>query len=154
MAARTYAHRQAAWNLIIPIGALAIPFVMAMMILAGTILGAVLVGIGLGVAYATFGSLHTSVDADEVTAGWTWGWPRRRIPVKHIESHAAVRNRWWHGWGVRLIPGGMLYSVWGLDAIEIHYRDVRLGKARMFRIGTDDVAGLDDAITAARADRH
>ena len=30
-----------------------------------------------------------------------------------------VRNKWWHGWGVRWVPGGSMYNVWGLDAVEL-----------------------------------
>ena len=48
----------------------------------------------------------------------------------------------------------MLYSVWGLDTVEVQYRDARKGKDRMFRAGTDDAAGLVAAIEAARSTRR
>jgi hypothetical protein len=52
-------------------------------------------------------------------------------------SVTPVRNRWWYGFGIRLTPHGWLYTVRGLDAIE-----VRLSNGRTFRVGTDDQATL------------
>ena len=61
----------------------------------------------------------------------------------------AVRNKWIYGWGIRRLPGGWMYNVWGLDAIEL---DLVSGKR--FRIGTDDPDGLLAAITAVVSPRE
>ncbi len=53
-----------------------------------------------------------------------------------------VRNSWWYGWGVRKVPGGWMYNVWGYDAIELE-----LASGKVFRIGTDDPDGLLAALT-------
>ncbi len=91
---------------------------------------------------AAFARLTTTVTRDEVVVRFTWGWPRRVIQRHDILAHQPVRNRWIYGWGVRWIPRGMLWNVWGLDAVEL-----MLGNGRRFRIGTDDPTGLDAALT-------
>lgn len=143
-----YQHRQS--NLLLPVIVVA-PLVMVFVILlfsssggaAPTLAG---VMIGLAVVAAAFSALETEVTDAEITTRFRFGWPRRRIPVAAITGHQAVRNRWWYGLGLRLIPGGWMYNVWGLDAVEIRYEDERIGPTK-FRIGTDDQAGLVEAIT-------
>ena len=56
-------------------------------------------------------------------------------------SHAPVRNSALYGWGLRWIPGGTLWNVWGRDAVE-----VGLVSGKRFRIGTDDAEALDLAL--------
>ncbi len=50
-------------------------------------------------------------------------------------------NKWWWGWGIHLTPRGWLYSVAGLDAVEI-----ALHKGKTLRISSDDVIGLMHAL--------
>ena len=148
--AKPYANTQIAWIYVVPFLIL-VPFVVVTTAMDGAWwVGLVAVFI-LAFVYGMFANLKTTVDRGEVRAHFTYGWPRRRIPVRAIQSHEHVRGKWWHGWGIRFIPGGMLYSVWGLDTIEIRYRDTRKGRDRLFRVGTNDPDGLDAAITAARA---
>lgn len=103
--------------------------------------------------YGSFAVLTTRVERGEVRVSFAAGWPGRTIPVSTIAEHRVVRTKWWHGWGIRKVPGGWLYNVWGLDAVEIHYRDAKKGEDRMLRAGTNDPEGFADAITAARANR-
>ncbi|MEM9464524.1 MAG: hypothetical protein AAGA90_04095 [Actinomycetota bacterium] len=150
--ARPYANRQIGWWFVVPL-LVVIPFAVVILVLAEVWWLGVVVGLVLATVYGTFATLTTTVERGEVRIGFTAGWPRRVIPVSAITDHRAVRNRWWYGWGIRKIPGGWLYSVWGLDAVEIQYRDAKRGKDRMFRAGTNDPDGLDAALTAARANR-
>ena len=69
---------------------------------------------------------------------------RRQFRVKDIDSAEQVRNRWWYGWGIKLTPHGWLFSVSGLDAVQI-----RLKNGRQYRIGTDEPERLLDAIETA-----
>ncbi len=81
--------------------------------------------------------LEVTVTTDRVTATFGFGWPRKAIELRDVTRVRQVRNRWWHGFGIRKIPVGWMYNVWGLDAIEVVDST---GKA--FRIGTDDPANL------------
>lgn len=97
------------------------------------------------VILGVFSRLTVTVDHDEVSARFGWGWPKRRIPIPTIAGIEQVRNSGWYGWGVRYIPGGTcMYNVSGLDAVEISMTD-----GSKFRIGTDDPEGLKAAVDAA-----
>jgi len=87
--------------------------------------------------------LTVVVDARAVTASFGWGWPRRTIDRSEIDSAAAVRNSWWHGWGIRKVSRGWMYNNAGRDAIELSLRS-----GRVFRIGTDQPDELLEAVTA------
>ena len=85
--------------------------------------------------------LTVVVGAEEVSAAFGRGWPRRAIRHAEIVSVASVRNTWWHGWGIRYISGGSMYNVAGLDAVELV-----LESGKKFRIGTDQPDELRSAI--------
>lgn len=153
MARPLYRHRQIGlWYLII-IGALIFSLAVIPSVIAGEWWVGAIIGVAFVLIYGAFGSLTTTVDDKELSVRFTFGWPRRVIAIKAIDHHEVARDRWYYGWGVRLIPGGMLYSVWGLDAVEVHYRDKKKSRDRMFRIGTDDARALDAAIAEAIAAR-
>lgn len=96
-------------------------------------------------ALLMFSTLTVTVDASSVTARLGIGLIRRRIALADIASAAPVRNKWWHGWGVRVIPGGLMYNVYGLSAVELV-----LVKGSRFRIGTDEPDLLARAINERR----
>lgn len=104
-------------------------------LVAGLALSAVaLVGYALS-------SLKATVTADVVHVEFRFGFPRKTIALTDVIRTAAVRNSWWHGWGIRWIPRGQLWNVWGFDAAELS-----LASGKRFRIGTDDPNGLSTAI--------
>jgi hypothetical protein len=82
---------------------------------------------------ALFYSLTVEVDHDAVSLRFGVGLIRRRFLLAEIATTEAVRNRWFHGWGIRRIRGGWLFNVSGFDAIEIGLTD-----GRRYRIGTDE----------------
>ena len=107
-----------------------------------------LAGIGafflvLGAVVVNFNRLTAIVEPDSVVAVFGWGWPRRRVFDADIVAVRRVRNRWWYGWGIRWIPNGWMYNVWGLDAVELE-----LASGRVFRIGTDEPDELAESIAA------
>jgi len=61
----------------------------------------------------------------------------RTFSIADIAAARAVRNKWYYGWGIRKIPGGWMYNVWGLDAVELE-----LQSGKKFRIGTDEPTEL------------
>ena len=98
----------------------------------------------LGILGFALSSLTTTVSTGAVVVGFRWGWPRRDIPRAQILRAEPVRNSWLSGWGLRWIPGGSMYNVWGLDAVAL-----TIDGARDFRIGTDDPTGLAAAIDSS-----
>lgn len=95
-----------------------------------------------GVGYA-FSSLTVEVTAEELTWRFGPGVFRGRVARTAILSATPVENPWWWGWGVHKTPRGWLYNISGLEAVEIVLRD-----GRMFRIGSDDSAGLARALVS------
>lgn len=148
---RRYEHRQTSYRMA-ALGAVLVAWVIGSAILfEGSVVFSIVIAVIVGVVMGAFTTLRTSVDRSTVRAAFAYGWPRRAIAVSDIEAHEPVRNKWYYGWGVRLVPGGVLFSVWGLDAVAVTYR--KGGRTKSLRIGTDDVAGLDAAIAEARASR-
>jgi hypothetical protein len=95
----------------------------------------------LAVCLALFPTLTVVVQPDRVRCFFGLGLIRREILVTEIAAVSMVRNPWAYGWGLRLIPGGWLWNVSGLDAVELQLRN-----GRRFRIGTDEPSALSDAI--------
>jgi hypothetical protein len=95
----------------------------------------------LAVAAAIFCCLTVSVSHETITLRFGVSPIRKRFQVRDILTVGVVRNRWYYFWGVRYTPHGWLYTVSGLDAVEIGLRN-----GRKYRIGTDDPARLRAAI--------
>ncbi len=100
------------------------------------------------IAVFWFNRLTVIVGAGEVRAHFGPGWPRRTIAVHNIVGIKQVRNKWYYGWGMRGIPGGWMFNVWGLDAVELD-----LANGKKFRIGTDEPQDLLAALSAHTAMR-
>ncbi len=90
---------------------------------------------------AHFSTLTVTVEAAWARAALGRGWPSRTVDLSLVTGVRAVRNRWFYGFGIRWIPRGSLWNVWGLDAVEL---DLETG--RVVRFGTDDPEGLLDAL--------
>ena len=91
-----------------------------------------------------FGSLTVTVGRAAVSIRFGIGLIGRRFALADIRAVRAVRNEWYYGWGIRLLPRGWLYNVSGLDAVELEMAN---GKAH--RVGTDEPAALAAAIERA-----
>lgn len=97
----------------------------------------------LAVAMLLFGSLTVEVSRERIRLWFGPGLIHRTFRVGEIRHAAAVRNHWYYGWGIRLIPHGWMFNVSGLDAVELE-----LESGRRFRIGTDEPLALLAAIRA------
>jgi len=102
----------------------------------------------IAVALVLFSSLTVVIGEDEVEARFGPGPIRKRFKLNEIESCQVVRNHWYYGWGIRLTPHGVQYTVSGLDAVEI-----KLRTGKKFRIGTDVPQELEAAIRQAITSR-
>jgi hypothetical protein len=90
-----------------------------------------------------FATLTVQVNAQEINLQFGIGVIRKRFALKDVQTYRVVKNPWYYGWGIHLIPGGWLYNVSGWEALELQMKD-----GRKYRIGTDDTRGLIDAIRA------
>ncbi|HHI87967.1 MAG TPA: hypothetical protein ENK03_03450 [Candidatus Cloacimonetes bacterium] len=93
------------------------------------------------VAFYLFNSLSVRVSSDKILTAFGSGLIHKTIPFTRIKSAEKVRNKWYYGFGIRLIPGGQMYNVAGLDAIEL-----KLTNGKIFRIGTDEPDKLLEVI--------
>jgi hypothetical protein len=93
-------------------------------------------------AFLLFPSLTVIVDRESVLVYFGFGLIRKRVALAKISACRPVRNKWYYGWGIRLIPSGWMFNVAGLDAVELALAD---GGA--FRIGTDESDRLSIVIT-------
>jgi len=103
----------------------------------------VVVFIIMVVALYLFNSLVVQVSSDKIYVAFGSGLIRKNIPFTIIKSAEKVRNKWYYGFGIRLIPSGQMYNVAWLDAIEL-----KLTNGRVFRIGTDEPDKLLEAIAS------
>lgn len=122
-------------------------FIISAVVAAASDGDTVAVSVGVGVSLvviglvANFSRLQVTVSEDEVTVAFGLGWPSRTIAIGDVTGVELVRNKWYWGWGIRVIPGGWMWNAWGLDGVEI-----ALASGRVFRIGTDDPQGLYGAL--------
>lgn len=77
------------------------------------------------------------VSENRLTDAFGWGWPKHTENFDDIVAVRVVRTKQIHGWGIRWLRQGLMYNVWGLDAVAL---DLLSGKK--FRVGTDDPHGL------------
>jgi hypothetical protein len=94
------------------------------------------------VVYALFYGLTTQVSRDSIVVALGVGLIRKRIPVNAIARVTLVRSPWYFGWGIRIIPHGILYSIRGLQGVELTLRDGR----RAVRIGSQNPEQLKSEI--------
>ena len=135
-----YRHEQRSWwtaAIVVPVGGvllgtaiLADPFPLAARL--GLTAGALVMAWLL----VTFSRLTVEV-THQIVLFFGRGWPRKTIDPTNVIGQRKVRNRLWYGFGIRWIPGGSLWNVHGLDAVEL-----ALTTGKVFRIGTDDPDGL------------
>ena len=85
-----------------------------------------------------FYGLTTHVSNDLVVVSFGIGLIKKRIRLDRIKSVEAVKTPWYYGWGIRIIPNGILYNVSGLDGVELKFNDTN----RVMRIGTRDSQNL------------
>lgn len=100
---------------------------------------------GLGLVTILFSTLTVEVGEQELRFYFGPGFWTKRIPLRDIEHVEVVRNKLYHGWGIRYTFHGWLYNVSGLDAVEL-----RVSGEGTLRIGTDEPHALKQALEDAR----
>lgn len=93
----------------------------------------------------TFATLTVEVDDQAINLRFGIGLLRKRFLLENIEAWRAVKNPLYYAWGIHAIPGGWVFNVSGLQAVELQMRN-----GRKYRIGTDDAHSLLNAIETNR----
>ncbi len=99
-----------------------------------------LVGV-LGATAYTFRSLTVSVDDSNVFIQFGDGPIKKSFALSDISTVKTVRTTPMQGWGIHWLGNGWIYNIYGLDAVEVCFRD---GKRAL--IGTDEPDKLASAI--------
>lgn len=86
-----------------------------------------------------FYKLRIRIDEEAIHIVYGIGLIHIRIKPQRVDRVRVVRNPWYYGMGIRLTPRGMLYSIQGMDAVEIEYFK---GISKRVRIGSDDCLNL------------
>ena len=137
---KRYEHTQVGYLII---AAMAVVMVLIGIILAKAGINWIAIGvlIIIAVALVLFSSLTVVIWEEELEVRFGPGPIRKRFKLNEIESCKVVKNHWYNGWGIRLIPHGILYNVSGFYAVEI-----KLRTGKQYRIGTDTPHELEVAI--------
>jgi hypothetical protein len=139
---KDYKHTQIGYLLIIALGTASL--MIGNLVLATNFnITAILLLTFMVLCLVLFATLTVEVNAQEINLQFGIGLIRKRFALKDVQTYRAVKNPWYYGWGIHLIPGGWLYNVSGWEALELQMKD-----GRKYRIGTDDTRGLIDAIRA------
>jgi hypothetical protein len=66
------------------------------------------------------------------------------VPYDQIQSVEVTRTRWYHGWGLHILPAAWLVvNLWGFDAVALRLKRPRgLLRCRRYMIGTDEPEAL------------
>jgi hypothetical protein len=129
--ASSYRHLQVGWAML-GLMLLPTPLLWCALRASGT---QVLLWVGIPIVLvtsATFATLSVEVDHAFVHMKFGLGLVARHFPLAKIRSFSQVTNPWYYGWGIHIFPGGTLYNVSGLSAVELVHAD-----GRRVRIGTD-----------------
>jgi hypothetical protein len=139
-----YRHTQIGWAMIVP--AIGVAALTAVLLELGnvTLFVPVVMGALLAALLVLFAWLTVTVDDEAVDLRFGLRGFHQRTPLSEIAAADAVRNSWLAGWGIRVIPGGRLYNVSGLDAVRLQLTD-----GRVVRVGTDEPEVLLAAVKAA-----
>lgn len=139
-----YRHTQIGWLILAAVG-----FPALLMLFSGDMLKGAWIPFSIFlVVLVLFCALTVEVTDEDVVVSFGPGLIRRRIRIAEIDSCSVVVNKWWFGWGLRVIPGGVMFNVSGLRAVHL-----TLKNGKHFRIGTDEPERLLEAIENALSRR-
>jgi hypothetical protein len=137
---KQYKHTQIGYFLIIVLG-IAILFVGSLAIRTNFNSAAVLPLMVMVLCLGTFATLTVEVDDQAIRLRFGIGMLRKRFLLNDVQAYQAVQNPLYYAWGIHAIPDGWIFNVSGLQAMELQMKN-----GRKYRIGTDDVQGLVNAV--------
>ena len=92
--------------------------------------------------YILFYGMTTRIDDKKIYISYGIGLIRKTVPLEDIRSVSVVTTPWYYGWGIRIIPNGMLYNINGSSGVELAFKD----RSRILRIGSARSAQLAKSI--------
>ena len=128
---QAYRHTQIGWGLVV-IVTLALMVAVLVMVRSDLTRGLTMALIAVAI-FALFGTMTVELDDTHLRLWFGIGTFRKKVGFNEIRAFHPVRNRWYHGWGIRWFPGGWLYNVSGLSAVEL-----LLHTGTRIRVGTDE----------------
>lgn len=144
---KRYEYTQVGYLIIVAIAA---TMVLIGIILANTGINWIAIGvlIIIAIALVLFPSLTVVIREEELEVKFGSGLIRKRFKLSEIQSCKVAKYPWYYGWGIRLIPHGILFRVSGFHAVEL-----QLVTGKNFGIGTDAPQELEAAIQQAISKR-
>jgi len=137
---KQYKHTQIGYLLIIMLGAATL-LIGNLMIATDFNPTTVLMLAFMVLCLGSFATLTVEVDNRAVSLRFGIGLIRKRFLLEDVEAYRVVKNPLYYAWGIHVIPNGWIFNVSGLEAIELQMKN-----GRQYRIGTDDVEGLSNAV--------
>jgi hypothetical protein len=96
-----------------------------------------------------FYRLKTEISLDKIKL--TFGlFLTKTIDIKKIKKAEVVRNKWYYGWGIRYVFNGWMWNIYGLDAVELQFKD----RDAVFKVGSQKANDLKKAIDEVINTRH
>jgi hypothetical protein len=102
----------------------------------------IVITVTLTLTFILFYGLTTEVTVDKITVSFGPGIIKKTIELKTISSVDTVISPWYYGWGIRIIPNGVLYNISGTDGVELRFND----RKGIIRIGTNHSVQLKSEI--------
>ena len=94
------------------------------------------------VIYVLFYGMLTTVSSETIRISFGIGIIQKNIELNTVKDVEKVKSPWYYGWGIRIIPNGMLYNISGFDGVELKFKDTK----RIIRLGTKDSTKLKSEI--------
>ncbi|ERP39224.1 hypothetical protein [Chitinivibrio alkaliphilus] len=138
-----YEHTQTGYGIISVITA-GLVFITGRMVVSGFSWIGLATLLVLAAVLALFYSLTVTITDTMLFVQFGSGGIGKKFRIRDIDSCRRVKTPWYYGWGIRLIPRGLLYAVSGVRALEI-----RMKNGRIYPIGTDAPAEFEKALQEA-----
>jgi hypothetical protein len=89
-----------------------------------------------------FYGMTTKIEDNVLRIYYGIGLIRKTIPLSEVKTVQVVTTPWYYGWGIRVIPNGMLYNIRGVAAVELSFKD----RPGIIRIGSGNARALQEAV--------
>ena len=89
-----------------------------------------------------FYGLTVEVTDEQIILSFGIGLIKKRIKLEDVDTTRVVRNQWYYGLGIRIIPNGWLYNAHGLGAVELTIKN----RKNIIRIGSPESKVLKSEI--------